>query len=314
MADLVDQFCATGRQHFSDQCVSGRAIFSSDADLDQFVMIERDLDFLEHARRQSTFGDHDNGVQVVGQTTQEAFLGIFESHDLCSGDCGGAKAIMKQFVTGFTNPMGRSKSSSRWLNEHFSDPFVKKAQVEGMRSRAAYKLEELLERDGVLRPGMVVVDLGSAPGGWSQVAQNWLNGRGRVVALDILAMDPVPGVEFIQGDFTQDSVLAELEQLLGETKVDLVLSDMAPNMSGVASVDQARAMLLAEIALDFASAHLRRGGAYLIKLFQGAEFDQYVKLLRTRFDKVTLRKPKASRDRSREVYALATGFKDTIVQ
>ncbi|MBK9657852.1 MAG: 23S rRNA (uridine(2552)-2'-O)-methyltransferase RlmE [Rhodanobacteraceae bacterium] len=205
--------------------------------------------------------------------------------------------------------MGRSKSSSRWLHEHFNDPFVRRAQVEGMRSRAAYKLEELLERDLVLRPGMVVVDLGAAPGGWSQVAQDWLKGRGRVVALDILEMDPLPGVEFIRGDFTDDTVLAQLEQLLGETKVDLVLSDMAPNMSGVASVDQARSMLLAELALDFARSHLSRGGAFLTKLFQGEGFDDYIKLLRASFDKVNLRKPKASRGRSREIYALATGFK-----
>ncbi|HWS26601.1 MAG TPA: 23S rRNA (uridine(2552)-2'-O)-methyltransferase RlmE [Xanthomonadales bacterium] len=205
--------------------------------------------------------------------------------------------------------MGRSKSSSRWLHEHFNDPFVRRAQVEGMRSRAAYKLEELLERDLVLRPGMVVVDLGAAPGGWSQVAQEWLKGRGRVVALDILEMDPLPGVEFIHGDFTDAAVLAQLEQLLGETKVDLVLSDMAPNMSGVASVDQARSMLLAELALDFAQSHLRSGGAYLTKLFQGEGFDGYIKLLRASFDKVNLRKPKASRGRSREIYALATGFK-----
>ena len=205
--------------------------------------------------------------------------------------------------------MGRSKSSSRWLHEHFNDPFVRRAQVEGMRSRAAYKLEELLERDLVLRPGMVVVDLGAAPGGWSQVAQEWLKGRGRVVALDILEMDPLPGVEFIHGDFSDDTVLAQLEQLLGETKVDLVLSDMAPNMSGVASVDQARSMLLAELAHDFAKSHLRRGGGYLVKLFQGEGFDAYIKLLRTGFEKVNLRKPKASRGRSREIYALATGFK-----
>jgi 23S rRNA (uridine2552-2'-O)-methyltransferase len=205
--------------------------------------------------------------------------------------------------------MGRSKSSTRWLQEHFSDPFVRKAQAEGMRSRAAYKLEELLERDCVLRPGMVVVDLGSAPGGWSQVVQEWLKGRGRIIALDILPMEPLPGVEFIEGDFTEDASLATLQEMLGETKVDLVLSDMAPNMSGVASVDQARSMLLAEMALDFAVAHLQRGGAFLVKLFQGEEFDQFIRLLRARFGKVNLRKPKASRDRSREVYALATGFK-----
>ena len=206
--------------------------------------------------------------------------------------------------------MARSKSSTRWLNEHFNDPFVRRAHVEGMRSRAAYKLEELLERDLILRPGMVVVDLGAAPGGWSQVAQEWLKGRGRVIALDILEMDPLPGVEFIHGDFTRDEVLARLEQTLGDAKVDLVLSDMAPNMSGVASVDQARSMLLAELALDFARAHLRRGGGYLTKLFQGEGFDAYIKSMRATFDKVQLRKPKASRGRSREVYALGTGFKD----
>lgn len=205
--------------------------------------------------------------------------------------------------------MGRSKSSSRWLKEHFSDPFVRRAHVEGMRSRAAYKLEELLERDLVLRPGMVIVDLGAAPGGWCQVAQDWLKGRGRVIALDILPMDELPGVEFIEGDFTDEGVLARLEGVLGETKVDLVLSDMAPNMSGVASVDQARSMLLAELALDFARAHLKKGGGYLVKLFQGEGFDAYLKQLRASFDKVILRKPKASRGRSREIYALATGFK-----
>ncbi len=208
--------------------------------------------------------------------------------------------------------MGRSKSSGRWLNEHFSDPFVRKAHAEGMRSRAAYKLEELLERDLLLRPGMVVVDLGAAPGGWCQVTQEWLKGRGRVIALDILPMDELPGVEIIEGDFTSDEVLAQLEQVLGDTKVDLVLSDMAPNISGVASVDQARSMLLAELALDFARAHLRRGGGYLVKLFQGEGFDDYVRLLRANFDKVNLRKPKASRGRSREIYALATGFKDIL--
>jgi 23S rRNA (uridine2552-2'-O)-methyltransferase len=205
--------------------------------------------------------------------------------------------------------MGRSKSSGRWLNEHFSDPFVRKAHAEGMRSRAAYKLEELLERDLLLRPGMVVVDLGAAPGGWCQVAQEWLKGRGRVIALDILPMDELPGVEIIEGDFTSDEVLAQLEQVLGDAQVDLVLSDMAPNISGVASVDQARSMLLAELALEFARAHLRRGGGYLVKLFQGEGFDDYVRLLRANFDKVNLRKPKASRGRSREIYALATGFK-----
>jgi 23S rRNA (uridine2552-2'-O)-methyltransferase len=205
--------------------------------------------------------------------------------------------------------VARSKSSTRWLKEHFADPFVKKAQAEGMRSRAAYKLEELLERDRLIKPGMVIVDLGAAPGGWSQVAQRQLDGRGRVVALDILEMPAIHGVEFIHGDFREDAVLRRLEAALGGARVDLVLSDMAPNMSGVASVDQARAMELAELARDFAQVHLAPGGAMLIKLFQGAGFDGYLKDLRTRYGKVTMRKPRASRARSAEVYALATGFK-----
>jgi 23S rRNA (uridine2552-2'-O)-methyltransferase len=205
--------------------------------------------------------------------------------------------------------MGRSKSSSRWLHEHFADPFVKQAHAEGMRSRAAYKLEELLERDLVLRPGMLVIDLGAAPGGWSQVVVEWLKGRGRLIALDILPMAALAGAEFLQGDFTDDAVLAELERVLGDARVDLVLSDMAPNISGVATVDQARSMYLAELALEFAKAHLRSGGSYLVKLFQGEGFDPYLKLLKAAFDTVHLRKPKASRGRSRELYALATGFK-----
>lgn len=205
--------------------------------------------------------------------------------------------------------MARSKSSHRWLKEHFSDPYVKRAQAEGLRSRAAYKLEELLDRDRLLKPGMRVVDLGAAPGGWSQMARARLGERGRVLALDILPMDAIAGVEFLQGDFRDETVLARLEQALGGAGLDLVLSDMAPNMTGVASVDQARAMELAELARDFAQAHLDPGGAFLVKLFQGAGFDDYLKDLRRRYAKITMRKPKASRARSPEVYALATGFK-----
>lgn len=205
--------------------------------------------------------------------------------------------------------MGRSKSSHRWLREHFSDPYVKKAQAQGLRSRAAFKLEEVLERDRLIRPGMVIVDLGAAPGGWSQLAARALGGQGRVVALDILDMPSLPGVEFIQGDFREDAAVAALEGLLAGQPVDLVLSDMAPNMSGVESVDQARAMDLAELARDFALQWLRPGGDFLVKLFHGVGFDDYVRNLRREFTKVVVRKPKASRARSPEVYALATGRK-----
>ena len=201
--------------------------------------------------------------------------------------------------------MARSKSSQVWLKEHFSDPYVKRAQAEGWRSRAVYKLEELIERDRLLKPGMTIVDLGAAPGGWSQMARQRLGDSGRIVALDILPMDSIAGVDFLCGDFREDEVLRQLEALLDGQPVDLVLSDMAPNMSGVGEVDQIRVMDLADLAEDFARQHLKPGGAFLIKLFQGAGFDDYVKRLRAGYGRVSIRKPKASRPRSPEVYALA---------
>ena len=199
----------------------------------------------------------------------------------------------------------RSKSSQRWLKEHFSDPYVKKAQAEGLRSRAAYKLEELFARDRLLKPGMVVVDLGAGPGGWSQWVRQALGEGGRVIALDILDMPPLAGVEFLHGDFREDAVLSRLESTLAGEPVDLVLSDMAPNKSGMDAVDQPRMMHLAELAMDFADRHLRPGGAFVIKLFHGAGFDDYVRELRRRYARVAIRKPAASRKRSPEVYALA---------
>lgn len=208
--------------------------------------------------------------------------------------------------------MARSKSSRRWLKEHFSDPYVKKAQAAGLRSRAAFKLEELAARDRLLKPGMVVVDLGAAPGGWSQWVRQELDRLdparpGRVLALDILDMPPLAGVEFLHGDFREDAVLSSLETMLGGQPVDLVLSDMAPNKSGMEAVDQPRAMHLAELAMEFADRHLRPGGTFLIKLFQGVGFDGYVRDLRRRYARVAIRKPAASRRRSPEVYALAQG-------
>ena len=201
----------------------------------------------------------------------------------------------------------RSKSSQRWLQEHVSDPFVKKAKKEGARSRAIYKLEELIDRDRLLKPGMTVVDLGSAPGSWSQLVRARLGDTGRVVAIDILPMAPMAGVEFLQGDFREDEVLAQFETMVGDKPVDLVLSDMAPNKSGMDAVDMPRALYLSELAMDFADRHLRTGGTFLIKLFQGVGFDDYVRELRKRYDKVAIRKPEASRKRSPEVYALAQG-------
>ena len=203
----------------------------------------------------------------------------------------------------------RSKSSHNWLREHFNDPFVKQAQKDGYRSRASYKLLEIQEKDKLIRPGMSVIDLGAAPGGWSQVTSRLIGGQGRLIASDILEMDAIPDVTFIQGDFTQDEVLAQILQAVGDSHVDLVISDMAPNMSGTPAVDMPRAMFLCELALDLATRVLRPGGDFLIKIFQGEGFDVYLKDVRTRFDKVQMRKPSSSRDRSREQYLLARGFK-----
>jgi len=201
----------------------------------------------------------------------------------------------------------RKGSSRRWLDRHEDDLYVQRARAEGYRSRAAYKLLELQERDRLMRPGCIVVDLGAAPGGWSQVAAQLVGRRGRVLALDLLAMEPVDGVEVLQGDFREDAVLARLESLLGDTQVDLVLSDMAPNVSGMRAVDQPRAMYLVELALDFALRTLKPGGGLVVKAFHGEGFDGFVRGLRSHFAQVTSRKPRASRPASREVYLVAKG-------
>lgn len=200
--------------------------------------------------------------------------------------------------------MKPSKTSKQWMKEHVNDPYVQLAQKEGYRSRAAYKLLEIDERDHLLKPGMVVVDLGATPGGWSQVAGNKVGDGGKVIALDLLPLQPLARVQFIQGDFREDSVLAQLEAALAGQKIGLVISDMAPNISGIDSADQARAIHLAELALEFAVQHLKPGGAFLVKVFQGAGFEAYMKAMRNHFGRVVSRKPKASRDRSSEVYLL----------
>lgn len=203
----------------------------------------------------------------------------------------------------------RTKSSARWLAEHAADPYVKRAREEGWRSRAAFKLEEIQRSDHLLKPGMTVVDLGAAPGGWSQFAARTLAGKGRVIALDVLDMPALPGVEFIHGDFTDEVVLARLSAALGGTQVDLVMSDMAPNMMGIAEVDHDRSMHLVDLAVDFASHSLRPGGDLLMKVFQGRGFQALVARLRRSFESVKFRKPKASRARSAEVYVLARGYR-----
>ena len=205
--------------------------------------------------------------------------------------------------------MGKTKSSRGWLREHFDDPYVKKAQFEGRRSRALFKLEEIDNKDKLLKRGATVVDLGAAPGGWSELAIEKVGDKGKVFALDILPMDAIAGVQFIQGDFREESVLTQLLNEMGEHKADLVLSDMAPNISGMSAVDQPRAMYLVELALDLARQVLNKGGSLLVKIFQGEGFDQYLAEVRTAFSSVKVRKPDASRARSREVYILAKGFK-----
>lgn len=205
--------------------------------------------------------------------------------------------------------MARSKSSARWLREHFTDEYVKRAQQDGYRSRAVYKLLEIHEKDRLLRPGLAVVDLGAAPGGWSQLATRLVGGQGRVMALDILPMEPLPSVEFIEGDFRETAVLDQLLAALDGRPVDLVLSDMAPNTSGIKAVDQPSSLYLAELALDFARQCLKPGGDFLVKAFQGEGFDRFLKELRVAFATVAPRKPRASRARSAEQYLLARNYR-----
>jgi len=205
--------------------------------------------------------------------------------------------------------MARSKTSNAWLAEHFNDEFVKRARKEGYRSRAVYKLKEIDGRDRLLKPGMIVVDLGAAPGAWSQYVRERVGRSGQVIALDILPMEALPGVEVLQGDFTEEATLKALLDALGGRPVDLVISDMSPNISGVDSADKARAMYLSELALDFAARVLKPGGALLMKVFQGPGFSELYKAIQGKFTRVVSRKPRASRARSAEIYVLATGFR-----
>ncbi|KAB0501867.1 23S rRNA (uridine(2552)-2'-O)-methyltransferase RlmE [Pseudomonas moorei] len=205
--------------------------------------------------------------------------------------------------------MARSKTSLGWLKRHVNDPYVKQAQKDGYRSRASYKLLEVQEKYKLIRPGMSVVDLGAAPGGWSQVTSRLIGGQGRLIASDILEMDSIPDVTFIQGDFTQDEVLGRILEAVGNSQVDLVISDMAPNMSGTPAVDMPKAMFLCELALDLAARILKPGGNFVIKVFQGEGFDAYVKDARQKFDKVQMIKPDSSRGSSREQYMLAWGYR-----
>jgi 23S rRNA (uridine2552-2'-O)-methyltransferase len=205
--------------------------------------------------------------------------------------------------------MSKRRSSRRWLREHTDDAFVRRAREEGRRSRASFKLEEIQAKDQIIRRGATVIDLGAAPGGWSEFVAARVGPTGRVIAVDVLSMDPIAGVDFIQGDFTERAVLDRVLEQLGGRTADLVISDMAPNISGVKAIDQPRSMHLAELALDLVREVLAPGGGFVVKLFQGEGFDDFVRSLKTAFERVVTRKPRSSRARSREVYAVATGFK-----
>lgn len=205
--------------------------------------------------------------------------------------------------------MARSKSSHRWLQEHVNDPYVKQAQKDGYRSRSSYKLIELNDKDRLIRPGMLIMDLGSAPGGWSQVAGKLVGEKGRVLATDILPMDPVKNVDFIQGDFTDEAVFNRILEALNGAKPDLIISDIAPNITGIDSADQGTSIYLVELALDMVRRVLKPKGNFVVKVFQGSGSDAYLKDVRTSFEKVSVRKPAASRSRSREVYVVARGFR-----
>lgn len=203
-----------------------------------------------------------------------------------------------------------SASSKRWLKEHFDDKYVQQAQKKGLRSRAVFKIEEIQQRDRILKQGMTVVDLGAAPGGWSQYSTEQVGRKGQVIACDILEMDPIAGVDFLQGDFREEAVLETLLERIGGRNVDVLMSDMAPNMSGTKVVDQPRSMYLVELAFDMCEQVLKKDGTFVVKIFHGEGFDQFVKDVRTRFTQVKIRKPDSSRDRSREVFMVATGFKN----
>lgn len=205
--------------------------------------------------------------------------------------------------------MKRTRTSKAWMQEHVNDPYVQRAKKEGWRSRAAFKLMEIDDKDRLLRRGEVVVDLGATPGGWSQVAARRVGDEGLVLALDLLEMDPIHGVHFIQGDFREDEVLRQLEERLAGRRVGLVMSDMAPNMSGVPLVDQARIMYLAELGLEFSRAHLKPDGAFLVKVFQGTDYEAFIRAMREAFKVVAVRKPDASRDRSAELYVLGRALR-----
>jgi 23S rRNA (uridine2552-2'-O)-methyltransferase len=294
MTDALDEFSLRSARERREREVTRITLTHPGADFHEFMIAQRAVQFTDHAVGEAGVAEHHDRAHGMRQTAQMFLLFLRKCH-------------RKIIVT--TLMPKRSKSSSRWLAEHVSDEFVKRAQKEGWRSRAVFKLAQIQESERLLRPGIRCVDLGAAPGGWSQYAARIIGGSSRIVATDILPMDAIPGVDFVQGDFREEAVLEQVLERLGADKVDLVLSDMAPNMAGIDAVDQPRSMYLAELALEFSDRVLAPGGDLLLKLFQGAGFDQIIRDTRKRYARVVMKKPKASRTRSPEIYLLARQFR-----
>lgn len=281
-------------QAFADcreQFLSLWALDAVELDLDEPMGFQGTVDLLQYGVGEPVLADADDGMEGMGGGAQASPL------DWCQFDHGG--------IVPLSWTTKQKKKSKAWMQEHVNDPYVQRAKKEGWRSRAVFKLSEIDERDKLLRPGMVVVDLGAAPGSWCQYTVKRIKPGGRLIALDLLPMEPMPGVEFLQGDFREEEMLQRLDETLGGRQVDLVLSDMAPNMSGVAVADNARVMYLAELTLDFCREHLKPGGDMLVKVFQGAGFMELRQGVVEMFEALNVRKPAASRDRSAETYLLA---------
>lgn len=293
----MDQCAARAARELREQRIPGFPVPARAFDFDELMIVERPDGLLGDRVGEAGIAEPDHGLEGMGQAAQMAALVI------------GEVERSRHPRDSTTEMAKRSKSSGRWLHEHFSDPFVQRAQAQGWRSRAVFKLEEIDLREKMLRPGAICLDLGAAPGAWSQYIRRRLGKTGRVVATDLLPMEPLADVEFVQGDFREEEVFERILALMPQRQVDWVLSDMAPSMSGVDAVDQPRSMYLAELALDMTVRVLKGGGGALIKVFHGAGFDALLREARGRFAKVKLVKPAASRARSPEAYLLAKDFR-----
>jgi 23S rRNA (uridine2552-2'-O)-methyltransferase len=306
LADVLHGGCTELFAYRTQKFFARGTVVTVDSNLDELMTGKAGRDFLENGVRQAVLADGDHGIQDVCLGTQAAsFVGRETKH--------GSKPSIEPFQRAHSTDneaMKRTRTSNAWLREHVNDPYVQRARAEGYRSRASFKLMEIDDKDNLIRAGEIVVDLGATPGGWSQVAAKRMNGKGRVIALDLLEMEPLHGVEFIQGDFREEEILRRLETLLAGERLGLVLSDMAPNMSGIPVSDQARVMHLAELGLEFSRSWLKPDGAFLVKVFQGHGFSEFVQEMRKVFKVVASRKPDASRDRSAEVYLLGKGLKN----